>query len=76
MSQQGNQGRQQNNLEINENENTTTQNVGGHSKSSFKREIHCSRGLHQDINKKTSNKQFNLTPMGSIKRTANKAQSE
>ena len=53
MSQQGNQGRQQNNLEINENENTTTQNVGGHSKSSFKREIHCSRGLHQEINRKT-----------------------
>ena len=48
-------------LETNDNENTTTQNLWGYSKSSSKREVYSNTILNQET-RKTSNRQPNFIP--------------
>ena len=54
-------------LETNDNENTTTQNLWGYSKSSSKREVYSNTILNQET-RKTSNRQPNFTPKTTGKR--------
>ena len=41
-------------IEMNENENTTTQNLWGHYKSSAKRKVHSNTGIPQETRKKSN----------------------
>ena len=62
-------------LKTNENENTTIQNLWHTAKAVLRGKIHSNTGLPQET-RKLSNKQSNLTPKGTRKRTTSTAQSE
>ena len=61
-------------LEINDNENTITQNLWDAGKSSYKREVHSNTIIPQET-KITSNRQPNFTPKTTGQRGTKKPQS-